>query len=1705
MKKFKSVIALALALVMVLGCVGTAFASNKTAADELKGVEKGNSAASVKELPKGFKSAEFKESNAYQYADDEIVRAIVVLKNAPEVDASGESATAYRRKLTNEHQAVRKAMSGISYEMAYEFTTLLNGFSCDVAYGDLDKIAAIPSVDAVYIANHYAEPEMQKSVRDTKMASSNAFFTGIDDVLGEIGADGTGMVIAVLDTGLNYTHEAFADADGNCAEYGRMTADDAELAVAPGVYINAKVPFAYDYAEKDTDVTDHNGHGTHVSGIAAGCTYDAENDEYTFLGSASGAQIVSMKIFKDAGGGTTDDIYFYALEDAYRLGVDTINMSIGAQNGFTYDASLETEVFGNIYKRLEAAGIVTCVAGGNEYSMAENSSAQYIGPEYQDYGTIASPAAYEGNLSVASIENYLYPSYVITVNGKSFKYSDTCKDDKAWLSVFGDKDVEYVVVPDSTKTNQKSDISLGNPADFTAEGVDVKGKIAIVQRGTLSFEEKVENAADAGAIGCIVVNNDSGLVNMAIETFEIPAISTEQSAVDAFKAADPAVVSTPTTKEYVQNDSAFLMSDFSNWGTSPMLTIDPTVTSVGGMVYSSVQTGDHDYDVYSGTSMASPNFAGTITTVLQYLSVLGAKTEDGGRSWSELTKAERVERAKALLESTAIVLGDADGYPYSVRKQGAGLANAYNALSTYGESGFIIDPIKELGDDASKTGRYTFDVTLTNEGDYIANYLPDITLLYDYVYNYFASKPEQEPLYMNSLTSDVIDSDDITASFSVDGEDVDIITVDVGESVTVTVDIQLSDAIKAQFNDTFPNGNYVEGYVFFDDVELTDDGEVVYYDGSDNAYLYDENGAYMVDYNFSTGEYEAVLGDDGEKSYCEDESALTMNAYASVHATVLAFYGDWTQGDVLESVDFADFIDANNFVNTTVVDADGNTYADYGYTAVDAMDTFYTNPNWAYTAVFNTADQPQKLRYYLGDNLLDYADYYAAHNGFSTAETDADGIYANGVYIEPYQLRNCKSLKMTVTNAETGEVYYVDDTPYLPKAAYDEDNGEWQNYGAFYWTGKDADGNFVPSGTVANITFDAVLPYKDAEVKNVWSFSVEVDYTAPVLESAVFDAEAKTLTVTAKDESYLAAIYLYAEDLGEDAVAAVEAFSSDKAGESFTATFDVTDLLEAGSASVDVTLLDYATNETAKTVNLFETGKDAKITYVTPKGSKEVAVKTGDTYTIEDCTEKYDNTQFVLWVDKEVEDADDSTIFDAVTAMYSAGDEITVNGDLTLYALYAYGEEKQLEVPNYYYDVALDYSGDWAICGLNYADGDYDSAHPLVLDEEGGTKSVIDDLGGTVGDWYVEFYSDEAGIRYTFEKDATGAYTIKNFKTGKYMAVVDGALAFIDEAADNAKWEVISDLDANGAVIRSAQNAKWVLIYNDDEGEFQLVDNTVAIGSFFGLGIYPADYYLNWLYRYADTELDVEGYTTNVKYECKHEKTEIRNAKEPTYSEDGYTGDTYCTICNELVKKGEVIPATGYPTCYYKNFKDCEAEWYHEAVDYVVSNGYMVGLTDDTFAPNGQMTRAMVVTVLYRMAGSPKVTGPSSFTDVPEGQWYSDAIAWAQDNGVVLGVLADKFAPNDYVTREQIATILWRYENSPAAEAKLDSFKDADKISDYAKEAMAWAVSEGIFNGDNGNLKPTDNATRAEFACIVMRYLGGSYVCGSTAAPAAED
>ena len=188
----------------------------------------------------------------------------------------------------------------------------------------------------------------------------------------------------------------------------------------------------------------------------------------------------------------------------------------------------------------------------------------------------------------------------------------------------------------------------------------------------------------------------------------------------------------------------------------------------------------------------------------------------------------------------------------------------------------------------------------------------------------------------------------------------------------------------------------------------------------------------------------------------------------------------------------------------------------------------------------------------------------------------------------------------------------------------------------------------------------------------------------------------------------------------------------------------------------------------------------------------------------------------------------------------------------------------------------------------------------------------------------------------------------------------------------------------------------------------------------------------------------------------------------------------------------EALKTAGCPST---NFTDVEENgWYHTGVDFMVRNGFMNGVADDAFDVDGNLTRAQLVTILYRIAGEPESTATNPFADVADGQWYTNAVIWAAENGIVKGVNTTTFAPNDQITREQIATILFRYAKAEKVEGKLAGFPDAGKVSDYAADAMAWAVEQGLINGISESdgktyLAPQETATRAQIAVILMRYL----------------
>ena len=174
-------------------------------------------------------------------------------------------------------------------------------------------------------------------------------------------------------------------------------------------------------------------------------------------------------------------------------------------------------------------------------------------------------------------------------------------------------------------------------------------------------------------------------------------------------------------------------------------------------------------------------------------------------------------------------------------------------------------------------------------------------------------------------------------------------------------------------------------------------------------------------------------------------------------------------------------------------------------------------------------------------------------------------------------------------------------------------------------------------------------------------------------------------------------------------------------------------------------------------------------------------------------------------------------------------------------------------------------------------------------------------------------------------------------------------------------------------------------------------------------------------------------------------------------------------------------------------FTDISGHWAEDVILEAVYAGLFNGDGKDTFGPDKPITRAQAITVLYRMEGEPEVAASSVFTDVPETQYYAKAVAWAAENGIVNGATPTTFEPDEMITREQLAAILFRYagykELDLTAEADLSAYEDADTISSYAKDAFVWAVANGLINGDSETtLSPQGTATRAEAAALLVRF-----------------
>ncbi|MBQ3196094.1 MAG: leucine-rich repeat protein [Clostridia bacterium] len=727
--------------------------------------------------------------DAYEKTDKKISLLDFVTKSdkAAETDA----------KIAEEKAEVLSAIDklGIAYTTGENYNTLLSGFEIVIKAGDFEAVCKSLGKGRDAIVGEVYKPCDTKLVENTV----NVYDTGIFNSEG-CGYDGSGMVVAVLDTGLDSGHSAFSVENFTSKKLG-LTYDDVAKVLkdtkAAGlreglsvddVYINEKVPFGFDYADSDPDVySTHNEHGTHVSGVIVG-------KDDTITGVAPNAQLVSMKIFSDVMDTARSAWILSALEDCVVLGVDVINMSLGTACGFSRESDKDHE--DEVYDKIRKAGISVIAAASNSYSSAYGSEANgNLGlTANPDTSTVGSPSTYKGVISVASIKGVETP-YI--KYGETIIYFDESNngaaiENKFFETLLGDEksiEIEFVTVP-----------GIGRSADYT--GLDVKGKIALVRRGDTTFEEKAFVAQKQGAAGIIIYNNVSGDIKMNVGDATLAVCSISQNDGEMLAAVGSGMLSIS-----VEQTSGPFMSDFSSWGPSPDLGIKPEITAHGGDILSAVTGGG--YDRLSGTSMACPNLAGVAILLRQYVVENFPSIADDN--------AKVTAMVNRLMMSTADIAINTNGVPYAVRKQGAGLANLLNSvttpayITTFDETGAEMDTTKlELGDDPEKNGVYEMHFSVNNIGDKALSY--DIGA---YVMTEGVSETKTNA-GKTTITEEAYILDGAVLDISViEGGTLNgtKLTVGAGETADVKVVITLSDSDKKYLDESFENGMYVEGFI----------------------------------------------------------------------------------------------------------------------------------------------------------------------------------------------------------------------------------------------------------------------------------------------------------------------------------------------------------------------------------------------------------------------------------------------------------------------------------------------------------------------------------------------------------------------------------------------------------------------------------------------------------------------------------------------------------------------------------------------------------------------------------------------------------------------------------------------------------------------------------------------------------------------------
>jgi lactocepin len=756
------------------------------------------------------------EENDQPFDPDDQVRVIVEVDEIPGITYATQQGVEYnqldestREEIESNAEIAQENVQnqidnlGIESEYYESFSTVLNGFSAEVPYGQIERIEELPGVSRVEIANEYERPE----ILEPDMVGS------VEQVLADIsweeyGATGEGLVVGVIDSGVDPTHQDMVLSDDVEFAIDEDLVGDLDL---QGEYFTDKVPYGYNYFDRNTTIIESASsghHGMHVAGTVAA---NGDPEEGGLRGVAPEAQILALRVFSDQEGLNTtfDDLYVAAYDDAVQLGADVLNLSLGSPSGFVNPDSLAQEAT----QRMVENGIAVTISAGNSSHFGNGIRNPFV--TNPDVGLVGSPSVSPASTSVASSDN----------NSLTLENFD-------WSAGEYEGSVPYMTAqnaPHEFFNGQVELIYAGYGSTLELEDADVSGKVAVVSRGVWEdataeetdlyapFVNKALNAQEAGAIGVIVHNNDgSGFISMASDSqITIPYVFILQDAGLAIKEAIEAgeFVTTEFTGEFstVESPTAGHLSSFSSWGLTPDLDFKPEIVAPGGDILSTQQ--DNQYALMSGTSMAAPHVAGG------YALLLGHVDEVFG-----VEGAERVATAKQLLLSTAVPMEDVgtvneeyelNNY-YSPRGQGAGQMDIHAAFST---PAWVTSP---QDNDESKVALRSFEES--------TSFVLEVENFSDEEVLYTIDTSIQTDL---ASGGSIGHSPDLLESVSLHGENLitsssPYIVVAPGEVKEVEFAINLDGAEMDYINDTgefvrvspsevYTNGYFVEGFVEFHD------------------------------------------------------------------------------------------------------------------------------------------------------------------------------------------------------------------------------------------------------------------------------------------------------------------------------------------------------------------------------------------------------------------------------------------------------------------------------------------------------------------------------------------------------------------------------------------------------------------------------------------------------------------------------------------------------------------------------------------------------------------------------------------------------------------------------------------------------------------------------------------------------------------------